>query len=436
MCFNLFQGHSANNETEVDTTPDGMDRLEWEDEFTVDTDDAMNNSASSADEALYYYYAKTFERTGDIFENYYYEHNKCNKSVQQDPHTVDQMDMAPLHYAAFRGDVECARILLDHGAKVDVSTGFGYTPLHIAANDYNITLLLLKYGANPNVKTFNTGETPFNAALKNRNSAVCNLLLQTNQINFNDSDENDMTPLMYAIVYDQIDIAIELISRGAKVNLQDKDGKTALFYVVEKNNTILASRLLERGSRHITSHYLLHHCVVYNMLEMLKLLLCYDDHKIGLKVRNPDGSTPIQFAIIYKKVQMLEYMLNLDCSSLQLEMENDLLLAVQYSDSLAEIKPILRLLFAYCNCSVWYKQTNNIMTTSSINCYTPFCHTPLSRAIMLNKLDIAEFLIKEGVDINQICYDHVVNHLRTLRSPGYKEFTKLLSEYKNKLFLK
>ena len=407
-----------------------MDRLEWEDEFTVDSDDAMNNSAMSADEDLYYYYAKTFERTGGIFENYCYEQNNCSKSVQQDPNTVDHMDMTPLHYTAFRGDVICARILLEHGAKVDVATGFGYTPLHIAANDYDVTLLLLKYGANPNVKTFNTGETPFTAALKNRNAAVSKILLQTNQININETDENDKTPLMYAIAYDQIDAAIELISRGAKVNLQDKDGKTALFYAVEKNNTILASRLLERGARHITSHYLLHQCVVCNMLDMLKLLLCYDDHKISLKVRNQDGLTPIQFAIIYKKVQMLEYMLSLDCSSLQLDMENDLLLAVQYCDNLAEAKPILRLLFAYNNCSVWFKKTNNIMTTSSLSCYTQFCNTPLSRAIMLNKLDIAEFLIKEGVDLQQICYDHVVNHLRTLRAPGYKEFTKLLSEYR------
>ncbi|XP_065358191.1 ankyrin-3 [Calliphora vicina] len=425
---------TTNNETEVDTTPDGMDCLEWEDEFTADADQ-MNNS-NGTDEtieeftSLYYYYAKTFERTGDIvsnLENYCYEHNNCNKILHQDAHTVDHMTMAPLHYAAFTGDVGCARILLEHGAKVNVTTAVGYTPLHVGANNCDITLLLLKYGANPNAKTFNTGETPFNAALKNRNAAVSQILLQTNKVNINEIDEDDKTPLMYAIAYDQIDAALDLICRGAKINLQDKDGKTALFYAVEKNNIILASRLLERGARHITSHYLLHQCVAYNMSDMLKLLLCYDDHRNSLKVRNSEGYTPIQIAIINKKTDMLEYMLKLDASSLQLEMDNDLLLAVQYIDNLAEIKLILRILFAYGNCSVWNKKSTCFMSTSSLGCYTPNCHTPLSRAIMLNKLDIAEFLIKEGIDLQQqICQDHVVNHLRTLKAKGYKEFTKLL----------
>ncbi|KAM7353680.1 uncharacterized protein ACRADG_005645 isoform 2-T2 [Cochliomyia hominivorax] len=410
-----------------------MDCLEWEDEFTADANQ-MNNS-NVADEtieeftSLYYYYAKTFERTGDIvssLENYCYEHNNCNKIIHQDPHTLDHMTMAPLHYAAFRGDVECARLLLEHGAKVNVTTAVGYTPLHIGADNFDITLLLLEYGANPNAKTFNTGETPFHAALKYHNSEVIRILLQTNKVNINEVDESEKTPLMYAIVNEQIDAALELICRGAKINLQDKDGKSALFYAVEKNNIILASRLLERGARHITSHYLLHQSVAHNMMDMLKLLLCYDDHRHSLKVRNSEGYTPIQIAIIHKKSEMLEYMLKLDNSSLQLEMDNNLLLAVQYIDNLSESKSILRLLFAYGNGCLWNKRAN-IMTNSNLGCYIPYCHTPLSRAIMLGKLDIAEFLIKEGIDLQQqLCVEHVVNYLRTLKAKGYKQLTKLL----------
>lgn len=412
-----------------------MDCLEWEDEFTANSEE-MNNSNVSDETieestSLYYYYAKTFERTGDIvstLENYSCDYNNSNRIQRQDPHTIDHMAMAPLHYAAFRGDVECARILLEHGAKVNVMTSVGYTPLHIGADNCDITLLLLEYGANPNAKTFNTGETPFHAALKYQNSEVAQILLQTNKVNINEVDETDKTPLMYAIANDQIEAAMELICRGARVNLQDKDGKTALFYAIEKNNIILASRLLERGARHITSHYALHQCVAHNMTDMLKLLLRYDDHRHSLKVRNSEGFTPIQIAIIHKQSDMLEYMLDIDATSLQLELDNNILLAVQYADNLAESKTILRLLFAYGNESLWNKRTN-LMTTSSLGCYTPYCNTPLSRAIMLGKLDIAEFLIKEGVDLQQqICRDHVINYLRTLKAPGCKQFTKLLSK--------
>ncbi|XP_061397142.1 ankyrin-1 [Musca vetustissima] len=458
----IFQPEkSKSNEIEIDTTPEGMDCLEWEDEFN-----ASNNSDNSNDEtveeftSLYYYYAKTFERTGDIvsnLENYFCDRNNSmgsataattagaggssNASVgngnailmAQDPHTLDHMTMAPLHYAAVGGDCECARILLEHGAKVDVTTAVGYTPLHIGADNCDITQLLLEFGANPNAKTFNTAETPLHAALKYRNSNVANLLLQTNKININEIDEHDKTPLMYAIAYDQFDIAMELIRKGARVNLQDKDGNTALFYAVQKNNIPLASCLLERGARHITSHYLLHHCIDFDMPEMLRLLLRYDENLNSLKVRNPDGFTAIQLAIIYKKSNMLEYMLQLDASSLAMEIDNDLILAVQYIDKLEEFKLIARILFAHVNGLSWMtspspstSSSSIVVSTSSTNCYVPFCHTPLSRAVTLNKLHIAEFLLKEGVGIQQICYDHVVNSLRTLRAPGAKEFSKFL----------
>ncbi|XP_013110675.2 ankyrin-3 [Stomoxys calcitrans] len=425
-----------NTEIEIDTTPDGMDCLEWEDEFNADAN-SVNANDDTIEEftSLYYYYAKTFERTGDIvsnLENYFCDRSTTSNSsalghgslLAQDPHTLDHMTMAPLHYAAVGGDCECARILLEHGAKVDTTTAVGYTPLHIGADNCDITLLLLKCGANPNAKTFNTGETPLHSALKYRNSQVVNLLLQTNKVNINEIDESDKTPLMYAIAYEQIDVALELIRRGAKVNLQDKDGRSALFYAVEKNNILLASCLLEHGARHITSHYLLHRCIVFDMPEMLRLLLCHDENLNSLKVRNPDGFTPIQLAIIYKKFNALDYMLKMDASSLQLEMENDLILAVQYIDGLTDFRIISRILFSYASGSALV--STNTMSMSDMNCYVPFCHTPLSRSVMLNKLDIAEFLIKEGLGIQQICHDHVVNSLRSLRAPGVRDFTKLL----------
>lgn len=424
-----------------------MDSLEWEDEFTAND----NSSANSNDEAieeftsLYYYYAKTFERTGDIvsnLENYFTDRststtttgsvggggNAATSLYMQDPHTLDHMTMAPLHYAAVGGDCECARILLEHGAKVDVTTAVGYTPLHIGADNCDITYLLLNCGANPNAKTFNTGETPLHAALKYRNSSVVNLLLQTNKVNINEIDENDKTPLMYAIAYEQFDVAMELIRRGARVNLQDKDGRSALFYAVEKNNIVLVSRLLECGARHITSHYLLHQCIVFDMPDMLRLLLSHDETLNSLKVRNPDGFTPIQLAVIYKKSDVLEHMLQLDALSLRTEIDNDLILAVQYIDRLEEFKTITRILFAHSNGSELMLASSIALSSSSMNCYAPFCHTPLSRAVMLNKLDIAEYLLKEGIGIQQICYDHVVNSLRTLRAPGVKDFTKLLGK--------
>lgn len=37
-----------------------------------------------------------------------------------------------LHWAAFRDNVEMARILLENGAQIDEINEFGHTPLHLA----------------------------------------------------------------------------------------------------------------------------------------------------------------------------------------------------------------------------------------------------------------------------------------------------------------
>lgn len=54
-----------------------------------------------------------------------------------------------LHFAAFRGDAEIARLLFARGADANVVSREGYAPLHIAAmqGHEDVARLLLKHGA-------------------------------------------------------------------------------------------------------------------------------------------------------------------------------------------------------------------------------------------------------------------------------------------------
>lgn len=71
----------------------------------------------------------------------------------------------PLHLAAKEGHIETVKALLEHGAQVNAQNLYGWTPLHVAAvrNYTDITRLLLDRGGDITVED-NYGQTPVEAA--------------------------------------------------------------------------------------------------------------------------------------------------------------------------------------------------------------------------------------------------------------------------------
>jgi len=86
-----------------------------------------------------------------------------------------------LHFAAYFGQPEAARILLDRGARADAvaRNPMQVMPLHSAASARNLegARLLLKHGAAVNARQ-QGGWTPIHAAAQNGDRAMVNLLLE------------------------------------------------------------------------------------------------------------------------------------------------------------------------------------------------------------------------------------------------------------------
>jgi ankyrin repeat protein len=109
----------------------------------------------------------------------------------------------PLHLAAFFGQLEAARLLLDRGADIDArSTNTrlrSVTPLHsaIAGHRTGMALLLLERGADVNA-TQPGGWTPLHQAAANGDLELCKALLKHGAKRLQMSDDRTR-PLDFAI---------------------------------------------------------------------------------------------------------------------------------------------------------------------------------------------------------------------------------------------
>lgn len=134
--------------------------------------------------------------------------------------------------AAMNGDVAAVRALLDQNVDVNSAQGDGTTALHWAAYSGNTELarLLLARRADLAAKTRLGAFTPLMLAARNGHSDIIRLLLDAKG-EPNAANANGTTPLMLAAAAGKADAVAMLIERGADVNARDvTNGQTALMF--------------------------------------------------------------------------------------------------------------------------------------------------------------------------------------------------------------
>lgn len=341
------------------------------------------------------------EKTGDML---------ANTIKVKDPHCLDAFSHAPIHYAAILGDFESVDTLLQYNSPVDITTNSGYTPLHLAAEHSDIVRLLLLNKADPNKRIFHNQETALHVAARCGNSRTVSMLLEAGA-DINAACALERTPLIWAIVNKNLDVAHLLIDCGAKVNMEDNEGVTPLYVSFAVNNVALAEKLLQRGARIYVRLYLMHYCVRLNMLPMLKLLIDYDRDNINMR-EDSSGYTPFMLAIAEQNPTMVKVLiangahLNRDDFPIK-----ELHITIGESQCVDQFRAMARVLLPagvhIDNCNYWGE-------------------TPLHHAIMFEKYQIAEYLLKQGADVHCRCSNRFADSLILARQAGNANLLKIM----------
>ena len=119
------------------------------------------------------------------------------------------------------------RLLLDHGADVNLSSYDGVTPLMLSVyNHQPIVELLLEYNANVNLSDHSSRSALLMCACAGDPTSAKLLLSHGADPDFTNTDGN--TALNLAIIYNYIEIAQSLLDHGARTDIPNHIGQTAL----------------------------------------------------------------------------------------------------------------------------------------------------------------------------------------------------------------
>ena len=175
----------------------------------------------------------------------------------------------PLHSAAFLGQYEAAKLLLENGADINIRNGDGGTPLDATGVDWEtirfiagmlkikideekvetgrtkVVKLLRQHGAATNTTSENNALCD---AVRSRDlRAVKEQLANGVDINAGDS-EFGVTPLAWAALLDDMEIAKFLIEKGADINMKNRDGSTPLHSAAFLGCAEIAELLIQNGA--------------------------------------------------------------------------------------------------------------------------------------------------------------------------------------------
>jgi ankyrin repeat protein len=219
-----------------------------------------------------------------------------------------------LHIAVRSGNLNEVNKLLASGVDVNARDGLGSTPLLDAAWSGNADMarVLLQHGADVNAAHREAGSTALEYAVLTGHTAVVKLLLAAGA----DTTRRyryDQTVLHLAAARGFPQILESLVSSQAAINPVDANGNTPLDEAVLHNQMASIRFLISHGAEVKYTHATdgrgpVHEAAIKGFSSILPLLVDAGANPVR---RDRSGQTPLDLALAYKNVNVVAALLNL-----------------------------------------------------------------------------------------------------------------------------
>ncbi|XP_065071133.1 poly [ADP-ribose] polymerase tankyrase-2-like isoform X2 [Rhopilema esculentum] len=307
---------------------------------------------------------------------------------------LDNLGQAPLHRSAKNGHVAICEFLLDNGADSALSSLQGYTAAQISTDAVKA---ILQASQEPTSKD---ADKQILEAAKSGDMDILKSLVTSQNVNCQDVDGRHSTPLHFAAGYNRLNVVMFLLQNGADVHAKDKGGLVPLHNACSYGHYEVAELLVKYGANVNASDLWkftpLHEAAAKGKFDICKLLL---GHGADANKKNRDGHTPLD--LVKECFPDVIDLLRGDAALLEAAKKGNM------------------------------PKVMKLVTRDNINCRDTQGRnsTPLHLAAGYNHLEVAEFLLEKGADVNAQDKGGLIP-LHNASSYGHVDIAALLIKYK------